>query len=1212
MKALLIWLVLSWIAAGAGRTLLLRWRALAEIVPLTGLEAFVYASALGLGVAAYGVFALGLVGLLSYWPVTLWWLVLAGIGLPGMRAHGRELAAWPSRWRSSETASPDSGRAPGRILMGAALLTLLLLGLIALLACFRAPGAIEWDVISYHLADPKVFLQQHRITGLPTEHHSNFPFTIEMLFSVGLLYEGYALANLFHFLTAALTALALIAWCRRFFAPPVGVLAALLFVSTPIVFWEASVAYLDLGLALYVTLALFAALTAAAAGRPDGARKHAGAWMALAGVLTGFALGVKYLALVPFALLGLWLLLRRLPLRGVLAYFALAIAIGSPWYLKNIVLTHNPVYPYFYKLFPQSRYWSADREAAYKSEQNSFGAPHALGQPREAVLNLLQAPWQLLTHSQRYYNGGEYTFLALVGGLYFAYLFGLAFLKPLPRALSVILWLAFWQFAAWFFVSQVARYLIPTLPLLAVGGGYFLWRAGNLFPLSASPLSTPPFAKALSSTGQERAVQDSEISGRPATEAPMQPAALWTGIGALALLAAFVQAGLLLWTLAAWPTGGAEARAMRQRGVPTNAFGLTDIASAVADPASQQTRLRRELDNYEAMEWINQNTPAGAGVVLYDDVRGFYLDRPYLWGNSLHSSYIPYETLSDGAALTAWLRQHNIRYALINMNYSPANTERNAIPSDPAIADQVLQSWYVQINPQTASRWQQLVADALRRHLWTMVETAHGNVVLQLADANSAEKVGRKEGNVKSERRAKRNRTGTAGERRAVSRPPRRKAPLSDPGPALSPLPPQGAELIGPWKAAIPLLLFLYLVSACLHAFLVPTGQTGYQNAPDEAAHVQFARAVAHGHLPTHADDRGSPPAYEWHQPPLYYVLAAPFSFLGDRAIRGVSIICGLLSLLLIFRGVRLLFPNDPQLAVLALGIAALTPTHIAITSTVNNDALLELCFSWTLLLLIASLLGGFTRWRACWLGVALAAALLTKATALLLIPVVLLALILVTRTGEAWREVVGNALYSAGFALVLTGWWFVRNMRLYGELVPIKTFNQAFGGTATAAKMQAAWGGMGPYLLRTGQWSFQSFWAVFGTPESAKLGIPIFLPGALLGPQLYGIISLVVVASLVGMGLLHLRCKTEFTQVQIFAIWLLAATLLLVGLAFVGFLLKYFQAQGRYLYPAMLPISLFLALGWRALFPVRWKGVASGLLLAILGLMVLVFLLLI
>src|SRR5579884_2129340 len=56
------------------------------------------------------------------------------------------------------------------------------------------------------------------------------------------------------------------------------------------------------------------------------------------------------------------------------------------------------------------------------------------------------------------------------------------------------------------------------------------------------------------------------------------------------------------------------------------------------------------------------------------------------------------------------------------------------------------------------------------------------------------------------------------------------------------------------------------------------------------------------------------------------------------------------------------------------------------------------------------------------------------------------------------------------------------------------------------------------------------------------------------------------------------------------------------VAISFLAFILQYFQMQGRYLYPAMLPICLLLALGWRGVFPPRYRDLASGMLLALLA----------
>src|SRR5207302_8348720 len=134
-----------------------------------------------------------------------------------------------------------------RFLCALGLSACLIFGTLAVIACFQPPAGHEWDVIAYHLADPKVFLAEHRIFSMPTEHHSNFPLTMEMLFTVGLLYADYPLANLFHFLTAALTVGAMFAFCRRMLSAPVGWIAVTLFVMTPVVLWEASVAYVVVG-----------------------------------------------------------------------------------------------------------------------------------------------------------------------------------------------------------------------------------------------------------------------------------------------------------------------------------------------------------------------------------------------------------------------------------------------------------------------------------------------------------------------------------------------------------------------------------------------------------------------------------------------------------------------------------------------------------------------------------------------------------------------------------------------------------------------------------------------------------------------------------------------------------------------------------------------------------------------------------------------------
>ncbi len=427
--------------------------------------------------------------------------------------------------------------------------------------------------------------------------------------------------------------------------------------------------------------------------------------------------------------------------------------------------------------------------------------------------------------------------------------------------------------------------------------------------------------------------------------------------------------------------------------------------------------------------------------------------------------------------------------------------------------------------------------------------------------------------------------------------------------PPMLPLYPEPVSAKGLWRYAVPLLLILYLAGAIFHASVMPTGATGYQNAPDEAAHVAYIRSLSQGVLPTQANSAGNPFGYEWHQPPLYYVIGTLFLPLGEKGLRGLSILCGVLTLIVIYRTARLFKPDEPEFAILAMGVAALTPTHIAITSAVNNDALLELCCSIVLYLLLTAFRSGLNGWRSIWLGIFIGLAVLTKVTGLLLLPVTLFACLLMLRHGETGKSVGrGIAAMLASFLLV-SSWWFVRNQLVYGAPLPLSQFNAAFSGTMQAQTMADALGGWGGYWQRCTREVFQSYWAVYTkttgfTGQDAKLGVPSFLPEQVY--LLFGIVAVVVIA---GMTRLHFRRKKDFVGIQQHYLWILFAFLGLVGGAFLAFLSKYYQIQGRYLFPAMLPLSQIIALGWRGILPKDYRNLGSGLLLILLGAMSLILL---
>ena len=475
----LLFLPIAWIVTAAGRTLAARLG-----LPETAArpERNLVGLALGLGLLAYGFLALGLLGLLYPIAGLLWVLALAAVGGRQHGAMARESAAWrPPRlqgWNISLTA------------LFAAFALVSLMGVFAPPVVFL-PGinATEWDSLSYHLADPKLFLQAHRIPSLPWQPHSNFAFTTEMWYTLGLMAGSVPLAKLFHWACAAGSALALYRLGARFVSSRVGLWAALLFVSTPLVFWEAGTAYIDLATTFFTTLALSS--VAHGLAENDGRRLRVGA------VLAGLALSTKATALATVLLLALGLVLwdwrtgKQSPGRALsraVGWGLLALAVGSPWYIKSWVSTGNPVYPYFFSLFG-GRWWDAAHAAAYAAFNNP-GMGHDL-------VPALLLPWNLT----QYPTPGHPTswpkpfaeFPSAVFSLspvLLAALFFPAFgRRPAPRAIKLLALYALASLALWFTQTQFIRFLLPLVPILCLLTAWVLDAALKTRQRSASALA---------------------------------------------------------------------------------------------------------------------------------------------------------------------------------------------------------------------------------------------------------------------------------------------------------------------------------------------------------------------------------------------------------------------------------------------------------------------------------------------------------------------------------------------------------------------------------------------------------------------------------------------------------------------------------------------------------------------------------------------------
>ena len=408
-------------------------------------------AALGIGFTALLVLILGLAGLLHR---ELWIGILAVLALLGL-----------IRLRHFSNREPSNPRSPAKASYSWLLLAPFLV--LALLAAANAPGVLwreegyGYDILEYHLALPKEYVQEGRITYAPHNVYANFPANVEMLYLLAMVVHGdvYDIgttANFIHLFLAVLAVYA--AWVMgREWSPAAGLASA---VGLGTVGWLAylcGLAYVENGLLFFGGASLAAVVRAASLSSVAAQRR----WLIVAGLLAGLACGCKYtgvaMVAIPIAL-GLLFLVRgiRQSITAV-AVYSLACAITfSPWLVKNAAMTGNPVFPLANSVF------QAYPPGWGPVEQERWDRGHSISDKERAWPARLRALWRhtVADHDHRF--GPAIVFLALAG------LVGRvrqrldAFLT-LVLAVQVVVWL--WM------THLYARFAIPMLmPLAALAG----------------------------------------------------------------------------------------------------------------------------------------------------------------------------------------------------------------------------------------------------------------------------------------------------------------------------------------------------------------------------------------------------------------------------------------------------------------------------------------------------------------------------------------------------------------------------------------------------------------------------------------------------------------------------------------------------------------------------------------------------------------------
>lgn len=428
-------------------------------------------------------------------------------------------------------------------------------------------------------------------------------------------------------------------------------------------------------------------------------------------------------------------------------------------------------------------------------------------------------------------------------------------------------------------------------------------------------------------------------------------------------------------------------------------------------------------------------------------------------------------------------------------------------------------------------------------------------------------------------------------------------------------------------KTLVGLLLTLFIATGIAYSLIVPPFET-----PDEIYHYAFARHLAAGNgLPVQGPLKTGPWEQEGSQPPLYYSLVGlatagidqndfyEFAVLNPRAnlgnpespgnknfilysaqqrpLRGVnlavrigrwlSLLMGTLTVLLTYLLARYAFPNDRWSCLLATGLVATVPQFTFISASVSNDSIVS-ALSTAVLVYLAALTERARRQKIRWwawigLGLLLGLAALSKLQGLGLLPLTGIFALLIARLQKDKWTVLRSALLIGASVLIVAGWWYVRNLQLYGDLFGIENLISVNGKREEAV----TW----PALVGELQGLEMSFWGIFGW-------FSILLPH-----WTYSFFELLTAVAIVGAvapylrswrglrGALRLRDQAASVK-GLALLWALLSFAMLASWISISL-----GAQGRLLFPAISVLAIIAATGLR-----YWVGFLPHSMRALVG----------
>ncbi|HEV2688503.1 MAG TPA: discoidin domain-containing protein [Bryobacteraceae bacterium] len=234
----------------------------------------------------------------------------------------------------------------------------------------------------YHVALPALYLREHRIPAITTNMLADLSEGVEMLYLFAFSFGRHSATAMVHLLFTLAAPWLILSYARRIGLPAAGVVGGLLFFMSPTVAMFGTVPYADLALSA-VVFGLFYFLQIWWVEQND-------RLLVPAGILAGFAYGIKYTAGISVIYaLGVIMVRRfrspQLLLKPALLLAVCAAALIAPWVIKDTIVAGNPIAPFGNKIFPNP-YVYPSMETVYAGAMGSLRGMRLWNWPYEATV----------------------------------------------------------------------------------------------------------------------------------------------------------------------------------------------------------------------------------------------------------------------------------------------------------------------------------------------------------------------------------------------------------------------------------------------------------------------------------------------------------------------------------------------------------------------------------------------------------------------------------------------------------------------------------------------------------------------------------------------------------------------------------------------------------------------------------------------------------